>query len=333
MTAFVLASAALVLLVLAYVLRPLWRAKPVAAAGVFVGLAAITGLTYALIGTPDALNPARRDPPATAQDAIAQLEAQLEREPNRIDGWRLLARAYAEAGRLDKARAAIARALKLAPEDPDLLVESAEISALATDGRKFDPAAVASLRRALDIQPMHQRARWFLGISLRQSDQPAEAARTWEPLLAVVDPRTAASLREQIDAARKDAGQPPLPAPPAAASAGGLKIRVALAPALAAKLPADASLFVLARQPDGPPMPVAVEKLRAKDFPVEVVLDDGDSPMPTLKLSQLQQVAVLARVSASGQAIAQSGDLASKPQTVRTDSKSTLEITIDQVVP
>lgn len=332
MTAFVLASAALVLLVLAYVLRPLWQAKPAVAAGMFAGLLAATGLTYALIGTPDALNPARRTAPTTAADAIAQLEAQLQREPNRIDGWRLLARAHTEAGRYDQARTALARALKLAPDEPDLLVESAELSALASQGRKFDADAIASLRRALEIQPTHQRARWFLGISLRQANQPAEAARTWEPLLALVDPRTAASLREQIDAARKDASLPPLPAAPATAASGGLKIRVALAPALAAKLPTNASLFVLARQPDGPPMPVAVEKLAAKDFPIEVVLDDGDSPMPTMKLSQLPQVAVLARVSASGQAIAQGGDLASKPQTVRTDRKDALEIVIDQVV-
>lgn len=334
MTVFVLTSVALALLALGYVLRPLWRAKPLAAAGVLASLVLVAGLTYALIGTPDALDPARRDPPATAEDAIAQLEAQLRREPNRVDGWRLLARAYLEAGQLPKAREAMARALKLAPDEADLLVESAELRVLSAQGRKFDAEAVALLRRALEIQPMHQRGRWFLGISQRQAEQPAEAARTWEPLLALVDARTAASLREQIDAARKDAGLPPLPAPAAAATAstGGLKVRVALAPALVAKLPADASLFVLARQPDGPPMPVAVEKLAARDFPVDVVLDDGDSPMPTLKLSQLQQVAVLARVSASGQAIAQPGDLASKPQTVRSDSKDTLEITIDQIV-
>lgn len=332
MTVFVLASVALALLALGYVLRPLWRAKPLAAAGVLAGLVLVTGLTYALIGTPDALDPTRRDPPATAEDAIAQLEAQLQREPNRVDGWRLLARAYLDAGRLPKAREAMARALKLAPDEPDLLVESAELRVLSAQGRKFDAEAIALLRRALEIQPMHQRGRWFLGISQRQADRPAEAARTWEPLLALVDARTAASLREQIDAARKDAGLPPLPAPAATASTGGLKVRVVLAPALAARLPADASLFVLARQPDGPPMPVAVEKLAARDFPIDVVLDDGDSPMPTLKLSQLQQVAVLARVSASGQAIAQPGDLASKPRTVSSDSKDTVEITIDQIV-
>ena len=113
---------------------------------------------------------------------------------------------------------------------------------------------------------------------------------------------------------------------------GGLKVKVALAPALAAKLPADASLFVIARQPGGPPMPVAVERLPARGFPVEVTLDDGDSPMPTLRLSQLDRVEVLARVSASGDAKAQPGDLEAVAKTAGKDS-GPVELVIDQVRP
>ncbi|MGO4775275.1 cytochrome C biogenesis protein, partial [Lysobacter sp. 2RAB21] len=90
--------------------------------------------------------------------------------------------------------------------------------------------------------------------------------------------------------------------------------------------------FVIARQVAGPPMPVAVEKHAAGKFPLEVVLDDGDSPMPTMKLSQLEQVQVLARVSASGNAIPQPGDLASQPVSVRTDSKDQVVVVIDRVV-
>lgn len=332
MTAFVLAGAAVVLLVLAYVLRPLWRAKPAAAAGMFAALALATGAGYLLIGTPDALDPSRRAAPDNLQAAVSQLEAQLQREPNQIEGWRLLARAYASEGRLIEARDALAKANKIAPDQPELMVEAAEFRSLAAKDRIFDAQAVALLKRALELQPMHQRGRWFLGVAQRQAREPAAAAQTWEPLLAVVDANTAASLLEQINAARQEAGQPPLPAPAAAAPVAGLKVRVSLSPALAAKLPANASLFVLARQPDGPPMPVAVKKLAAKDFPLDVVLSDGDSPMPTMKLSQLPQVAVLARVSASGQAIAQAGDLASAPQVVRSDRKQPVEVTIDQIV-
>lgn len=342
MTVFLLASAALVLITLAFVLRPLWQARPLAGAGMFAVIAVATGALYALIGAPAALDPEQRNPPtsiASAEDlpaAVAQLEAALKRDPTRLEGWLLLARVQAAQGNRAAVRDAYARAVKLAPDDADILVQSAESRALANQPPLFDDEGVGMLRHALKVQPAHQRARWFLGIAQRQAEQPAEAAKTWEPLLTTItDERTLASLRLQIDSARKDAGQPPLPpaAPRAAAATeGGLKVRVVLSPRLKAKLPADASLFVLARQPGGPPMPVAVEKLAAKDFPVEVVLDDGDSPMPTMKLSQLPQAQVLARVSASGNAIPQPGDLASEPVTVSIGTQDPVAITIDRVV-
>lgn len=329
MTAFILASAALVLLTLAFVLRPLWKARPLTGVGVFASLALATGLTYALIGTPNALDPTQRQSPETFADAVGQLEAELKRDPNQIEGWRLLARAYAAENRADDARDAFAKAIRLAPNDADLLADAAEARALATPGRQFDADAVAMLQHALAQQPMHQRARWFLGIAQRQAKRPADAAKTWEPLLTMVDAKTANSLLPQINAARAEAGLSPLPA---IAATPGITVEVSLAPALAAQLPANASLFVLARQPNGPPMPVAVEKLAARDFPVEVMLDDGDSPMPTMKLSQLDRVEITARISVSGNAMPQAGDLEATPKPAGRDA-GTIELVIDRVRP
>ena len=141
---------------------------------------------------------------------------------------------------------------------------------------------------------------------------------TWEPLLADVDPATAPSLRTQIDAARKAAGLAPLAASapaPAAAASQGLRVRVALDPDFASRvrLRGDATVFVIARVAGGPPMPVAVERHALQDLPLDIVLDDGDSPMPTQKLSALREVEVLARLSATGDAIPQDGDIASAP--------------------
>lgn len=330
MTAFVMAAVVLVLATLAFVTRPLWRPRIGPGLGVTVMLACTTVLLYLLVGTPAALDPTHRDPPATMADAIAQLQAELERNPDQAEGWRVLARALASEGRLDDALAAYAQAIERAP-DAELLTEAAETRARLHPQRFFDEQAVAMLRRALDLQPAHQRARWFLGISQRQAGQAADAARTWEPLLAVVDPATAATLRPQIDAARVAAGLAPLPAPePAAAS--GLEVQIALAPALAAALPENATVFVIARAP-GTVMPVAVERVDAASFPLTVRLDDGDSPMPTARLSQLPRVEVLARVSRSGQANAQSGDLASDPVVIDNAPGVRIEATIDRTVP
>lgn len=330
MTGFVIASVVLAVIVLGFVLRPLWREKPIAGVGVLLSLGLATGLVYALVGTPNALDPARRLPADAFADAIAQLEAELERNPNQIDGWRLLANTYASIDRPKDAQAARERGLKIAPDDPDLLTQVAEARSIAAPGHIFDAEGVAMLQRALAQQPMHQHARWFLGIAQRQAKQPAEAAKTWEPLLAVVDPDTVAGLRDQIDAARADAGLSPLAPAAVDATSAALTISISLDPALAMRMSKDAVVFVIARRPGGLPMPVAVRKLAATSLPQVITLDDADSLMPTTKLSQLPSVEILARVSASGNPAPSKGDFAAVPATVKKGQAAAL--LIDQVI-
>src|SRR3546814_25881 len=251
------------------------------------------------------------------------------------------------------------------------------------------------LKRSLGLQPQQQRARWVLGGCQRQEGRPAEAAETRQPLLPQVDAATAATLRVQIDAARQEAGLTPLPAaqaPAAAATANALTVKVSLDPDFASRvrLRGDASVFVIARIPDGPPMPVAAEKhslqdlpltitLAAgdrpmptqtlsdleesevfarlsntgeasvvaiaripdgpprpvaaekhslQDLPLTITLDDGDSPMPTQKLSDLEEVEVFARLSSSGEAMRQEGDLDSKPVRVALPATAPVELVI-----
>jgi cytochrome c-type biogenesis protein CcmH len=301
-----------------------------------VMLALLTLGLYRLVGTPAALEPAATQVPATLPDAITQLEAELQRNPQQVEGWRLLGRAYADAQQPAKARDAYAQAAQLASDDPDILVEAAEARALAAPQRIFDPQAVTLLQHALQVQPQHQRARWFLGIAQRQAGKPADAAKTWEPLLAQVDAKTAAPLRAQIDVARGEAGLPPLPTATSEPMGPALlQVQVRLDPELAARvrLRGDASVFVIARTPDGPPMPVAVEKRGVQELPLTASLDDGDSPMPTQKLSVMQEVEVIARLSMSGNAIPQAGDLESQPLLVKLPSSKPLVLTIDHVRP
>jgi cytochrome c-type biogenesis protein CcmH len=330
--AFLALSLLLAVLVAAFVLRPLWRDSRSVALGLGAGLLACTMALYLLVGTPTALDPRATRAPETIGDAIAELEATLAREPQMAEGWVLLGRAYRAEGRATEARDAFARAARLLPDDADVQVEAAEARALAAPGRRIDDDAVAMLEHALGLQPRHQRARWFLGIARRQRGEAAQAAALWESLLADVDARTAASLRPQIDAARADAGLPPLP-PPAGAEPGAaasIAVRVTVAPELAARIPGDATLYVVALPLDGPRMPVAVERLPATGFPRQVVLDDGDGPMPTARLSQAGRVAVEARVSMSGDAIARPGDLRSPAREAQ--AGDALELVIDRVV-
>lgn len=334
MSAFVVASLVLVLVVLAYVLRPVLKAHRLTGAAMFASVAVMTGALYFAVGTPRALDPAQRRAPQTLDEAITQLEAKLAEDPSEIDGWRLLARAYTAQGRHADARDALARAVTVAPDEPDLLADAAEARANADKDHRFDDKAVQMLRHALEKQPMHQRARWFLGIAHRQAGQAAEAAKAWEPLLAIVTPDVAATLLPQINAARAEAGQPALTAPPLAVASGkGITVKVELADVLRDKVPAGATLFVIAREPGGPPIPVAAEKLPAAQLPLEVRLDDGDSLMPTRKFSDLAKAEITARLSASGDATPKAGDLEAAPVQTATDAKAPVVLTIDRVRP
>ena len=329
---FLAIALALALAVLAVLLRPLWRE----ARGVALAIGALvlvsTGLLYRIVGTPDALDPAALRAPETIGEAIAQLERSLARDPGQKEGWMLLGMAYQRQGELAKSRDAYARAARLAPADPDALTEAAQSRALAAPDRRFDAEAVAMLQAALKASPDHQRARWFLGVAQRQAGDNATAAATWEPLLGALQGGTADTLRSEVNAARAAAGLAPLapPAPAATADAGVLQVNVALDPDFAARVRLDGSaqVFVIARQPGGPPMPVAVERHGVADLPFTATLDDADSPMPTLKLSQLREVELVARLSASGNAMKQDGDVESAPVRVVLPAKDPVTLRI-----
>lgn len=332
MAVFLASAALLCLAVVAVLTRPLWRDARGVALGIAVVVMASSALLYRMVGTPQALDAAYLKAPETLGDAIAQLQAELRRNPDQAEGWRLLGMAYQREGKAIDSRDAYARAASLAPADADILTEAAQARALADDKRLFDAHAVAMLEAALQANGNHQRARWFLGIALRQAGDNAAAAATWEPLLAQVDAATAGSLRKEVDAARTAAGMPPLPPVEAVPTAGALQVKVVLDPDFAARvrLPGDATVFVVARQADGPPMPVAVEKRGLAEVPFTATLDDADSPMPTLKLSQLSEVELIARLSVSGDAMKQDGDIESKPVRVALPAKAPVLLIIGE---
>ncbi len=308
------------------VLWPLRQAgrKAFIAACLIIGVAGAA--LYALVGSPVT----RTDTPtesADLQQGIQDLQQALERDPQRADGWALLGRSQLALGQLTEASTAYARAVALAPDEAPLLVEAAQARAQGHPARQFDDTALQWLRHAQQVEPRNERAGWLIGVALRQRGQNAEAAATWEALLPQLEPGAATALREQIAIARGATAD----APEAATSASaGLQVSVTVDPALAKTLPADATVFVIARQPGGPPMPVAVEKHALRGLPPQITLDDADSPMPTAKLSALQEVEVFARISRSGQANRQEGDIDSPVVRVQLPHAETLKLDLTQ---
>ncbi len=286
--------------------------------------------------------------------AVAGLAERMRNSPDDLDGWMLLGRAYKTMERFGPAREALANAYRLAPDDADVMVEYAEATALASESRRLGGESLMLIERAVSIQPDHQRGLWLLGISHMQAGVPADAVKVWERLLPLMEGDARASLLSQLDSARDAAGLAPRAPevaanptesqaaetpPPAAAPSGdgsapaGLIVEVDIDPALKSKIGASDVLFVYARAAEGPRMPLAIQRLSAGDLPVRVVLDDSTSMMPTMKLSLMAQVVVGARISKSGQATPQSGDLETFSSPMANSSDTPVKLRIDRVVP
>jgi cytochrome c-type biogenesis protein CcmH len=317
----------LCLLACAFAVSALWQKSRALAVAIALLLTAAAGGLYWYKGSPVALEPANVQPPRTIDEAVAQLERLTRANPGNASDQVALARAYMAKQRYADAEAAYAKAMKLLPEDSGFAVEYAEAMLRNSPDRRFPSAAVAMLERALEADPRNQRALFFLGLHQRQSGRNVEAVATWERLLLQLDAAAAPALREQITQARIAAGME-VPAEPEEL----LQVRVELDPTLARDAGPGTVLYVFARAPGGGP-PVAVKRLQPTSWPVTLGLGDADSPMPTAKLSAQSSVQLVARVSRSGDAKAQSGDLESDPVEVSATAGTSVTLRIDRSVP
>lgn len=116
-------------------------------------------------------------------------------------------------------------------------------------------------------------------------------------------------------------------------SGRSLSVRVALADSFAAQAHPEQVVFVFARAADGPPMPIAVQRIQVKDLPAVVTLDETMGMTPALSLAAFSNVIVGARVSSSGLAPPQSGDLEGEYGPIDVDTSASLAVTIDRVRP
>ena len=354
---FVIAVIVMVMLAVGVVVWPLLRAgrprersRNLFALALFVIVAVPLGTLalYLKIGTPATLDGvAVQAPPMNIDQALAALRAHLAEQPDDLRGWTLLAQTSAAMHQPADARDAFDHMLKLDAGNTDAMVGWAEADAMLQPTHVMSDRARDLLKQAAAKQPDNQRALWLLGISQFQQNQFADAAATWRRLQPMLQPGStvATAVAEQIAAADSRAGSHAVSnesgsdtSPVSAASNGepakqgpSLKVTVTLAPALKSRLERGDTLFIYARAPSGPPMPLAVTRMDASALPASVTLTDAMAMTPQLKLSSASKVFVGARVSHSGQPIAQPGDLEGDAGVIAVDTTQPVNISIDKV--
>ncbi len=240
---------------------------------------------------------------------IKQLEARMQEVPDDAEGQRLLIGIYMRQGRFADAVASLESWGARENKNADLLVMLADASASLNGGRLLgEPEEL--LKQALTLNPEHLQGLWIMGYTQAQKNNPQEAIAYWQRLLPLVVSDTDAHQRvsQSIADARSQAGLADDSAAPAAQSGAGLSVRVSIDPSIAEGLNPELAVFVYAKTPSGPPMPLAVSKHRVADLPLVVTLDDSTAMIPNHKLSLQSAVVVGARVSLTGNPVAQAGD-------------------------
>lgn len=190
------------------------------------------------------------------------------------------------------------------------------------------------IERALAVEPTHVKALWLAASAARESADHAKALALWERLAKVLPPGSddARIIEANIVEARTASQGASAPAPSASAGPASARIRgtVSIDDKLRTELSGNETLFVFARAVNGPPMPLAVVRKQASELPLTFELDDSMALMPAAKLSGAQQVIVGARVSKSGNAIAQPGDLQGATEAVEVGPDVQVRIVIDK---
>lgn len=249
---------------------------------------------------------------------VNRLAEHLQSSPADAEGWAMLARSLTVLGRQKQALPAYEKARALHGDDAALLADHADALAVA-QGRRMSGEPMALVRRALQLDPDNLKALSLAGTDAFERADYSAAVTHWEHARRVAPSGSPylAQLQSGIEEARSLGGATsasettaPSPSTPAAAPPSArITGTVSLATALKSQVRPEDTVFVFARAVQGSRMPVAILRRQVRDLPFDFTLDDASAMSPAQRLSSLPQATVIARVSRSGNAAPQPGDL------------------------
>ena len=266
----------------------------------------------------------------SVEKMVTEFAAKMEKEPDNLKGWAMLARSYRILGRNAEAAQAYARAGSFVDSDPQLLADYADVLAANANG-SFAGKPQQLINKALALDPNNLLALWLSGTAAFNAQNYKEAVQSWEKLAKQLpaDSEESRAISDSIAEARSKGGLAPAKTP--VISNQGVSGQVAIAPELQSKIQSGDVLMVIARKP-GERMPVAVLKTAVTSFPISFVLNDALAMSPNALISQLPEVSVEVRISRTGMAMPESGDLISMPQTIKVGT-SNARLRIEKVRP
>jgi cytochrome c-type biogenesis protein CcmH len=322
---------------------------PVAAIGLYFALGNPGVLSAVASGQSGAT--AAADAAPTEEDIlrmVQQIEARTQADPTDSEAWEALATANAMMARWPEALQAYQKTYELLPKKPSVMSGYAEAIAMTSNlvlaGRPIELVTLA-----LQTDPNNAKALELAGIHAYQNQDFAQSVKFLDRLQPQLPPgtryaqeilamRNEAQRLAQIGGGAQTAGATPsspsdgqAAAPPLANAAGRIAGSVEVAAALQSRVGNQDTIYLIARAGEGGP-PLAAARIKMGQFPMSFSLDDSMAMNPTNTLSGHKEVVVLARISASGNPIAQPGDLEGRITGVAVGAKD-VKLVIDRVLP
>jgi cytochrome c-type biogenesis protein CcmH len=286
------------------------------------------------------------------EEMVSKLAAKLEAEPEDPQGWFMLARSYMMLNRYADAAAAYKKVNMLVGDQPEILVSYADALAMVHEGQLAGKPKEL-IQRALELDPNLPQGLWLAGMAADQQADYETAIDYWrrlEPLLKE-EPKSLQEVRQLIERAQARAGistekavtasmgESPATSTsvevdaPEVSSGKTITVNIALDPAVSQLAALEDALFIFAQALDGPPMPLAAVRKQVKDLPLKITFNDSMAMMPAMRLSNYSEVRIRARISKSGNAKPQSGDLYGELSPVAVEGQDPVHITISERIP
>ena len=301
------------------------------AIALFLFVAILSSGLYFVLGDVSRVAQMNTENPMTQEGVekmVNEFALKMEKDPDNLKGWTMLARSYRILGRNEDAAKAYARAGNFVDSDPQLLADYADALATNANGN-FSGKPLSLINQALKLDPNNLMALWLSGSAAFSSGNYRSAVQTWEKLATQLPPNSEdlKAIEGSIAEARSKGG---LSAKVAAAPSGkGISGQIELSSDLKSKVNVGDTVLVIARKV-GERMPVAVLKTSVAQFPMRFVLNDALAMNPSAPLSQLKEVTVEARISKTGMAKPEPGDLISTVQTIQVGTENA-RLLVDQV--
>lgn len=266
----------------------------------------------------------QNDPERSLAMYIERMEEQAARQPDNPNVWAELFPIYRETAQRDKAREALTRLIDLEGPDARLYAQMAQLLFFMA-GREMTPDVRRWLDRTMELDRREPTALGVLGVHAFDQGNYREAIDRWRRAIAnIEDTDTADSLRQGIEVAEQRLGIHADGGPGQSAQAGSeseskavdqavdgpaIRVKVSLDDGLRDRVPAQASVFIIARDLAGELAPLAVVRRRVSELPVRVTLSEANAMSSAASLADVNSARLVVRVSPTGQATPQPGDL------------------------